>query len=180
MLKMWTNMFSEDDIKIVGQAVSNYILNDLQGFLPTIGKIKEEARKILYPDELTEQEAVNIIMAKLSWRSSKEAYDSLPPVLQKVVGSPSQISTWGYMELDTVQSVVASNIGRSLRSLLDKERQAQRTGQYQPYIKEQLETRAEPKQIVHQQTQEEKDAEREKILSLIANARKEVVHANDR
>lgn len=146
MHKLWAARFAEYDYGVIGKAVMNYIDNDVWGKMPTIGAIKEEARKIMYPDELTEQEAVNIILSKLSWRSAKEAFASLPPVLQKVVGNPGQLSTWGYMELDTVQSVIASNIGRSLRVLLDQERQKQRTGQARPYIKDQIEA-APVKQI---------------------------------
>ena len=128
MLKMWTKAFSGDSVKVVGEAVWNYIQNDLYGSLPTIGKIKEEVRKIIYPNEPTEQEAVNMIMGKLSWPSAKEAFESLPPALQKVVGSHRQLATWGYMDTDTVQSVVSSNIQRSLKPILEQERAKQRMG----------------------------------------------------
>jgi hypothetical protein len=137
MLRLWASRFEKDDYKIVAQAVVNYIDNDTKGFLPSIGAIKDEVRKILFPNELTEQEAVNMILDKLNWRSAKEAYESLPPILQKVVGSHSQLVSWGYIDTDTVQSVISSNIQRSLRSLLEREREKQRTGQV-PVITEKL------------------------------------------
>ena len=170
MINLWAGMFEDDDYNTVGKAVKNYLANDTKGFMPPIGAIKEEVRKIMYPNELTEQEAVNIILDRLSWRSSKEAYDSLPPVLQRVVGNPGQLNTWGYMELDTVQSVIASNIGRSLRVLLDQERQAQRTGQHKPYIKAQIETRPGPAKIKKETT----EADREALIAMIKKARGEL------
>ena len=174
MIDLWSSLFKDDDYKLVGQAIKNYILNDTQGFLPPVGAIKEEIRRLMYPDEMTEQEAVNIIMAKLGSKSSKEAFDSLPPVLQKVVGSASQLNAWGYMEIDTVQSVISSNIQRSLRTLLEQERQKQRTGQYQPYIRDQLETRSEPEKIAHIKTPEEKAEEQAQILNMLKMAKDKI------
>lgn len=174
MIDLWSSLFKDDDYKLVGQAIKNYILNDTQGFLPPVGAIKEEIRRLMYPDEMTEQEAVNIIMAKLGAKSSNEAFDSLPPVLQKVVGSAGQLNTWGYMELDTVQSVISSNIQRSLRSLLEREREKQRTGQAQTYIKEQIETRSEPQKIPHVKTPEEKAEEQAQILNMLKMAKDKI------
>ncbi len=134
MINLWQRIFLDDEYQIVGQAVKTYLMNDVKGFIPPIGAIKEEVRKILFPDELTEQEAVNIIMERIQWKSSKEAFGSLPETLKKVVGSHHQLNTWGYMELDTVQSVISSNIQRSLKTILAQERDKQRTGQVKPIV----------------------------------------------
>jgi len=173
-LSLWKGMFKDDEYKTVSQSVHNYMANDTWGKSPSVGAIKEEIRRLMYPDEMTEQEAVNIIMAKLGSKSSKEAFDSLPPVLQKVVGSASQLNAWGYMEIDTVQSVISSNIQRSLRTLLEQERQKQRTGQYQPYIRDQLETRSEPEKIAHIKTPEEKAEEQAQILNMLKMAKDKI------
>ena len=180
MVNVWNAMFAEDDYTFVGQAVKNYITNDTKGFIPPIGAIKEELRKLLYPDELTEQEAVNLIMDRLGWRSSKEAFDSLPPVLQKVVGSASQMSTWGFMDLDTVQSVISSNIQRSLRTLLDQEKQKQRTGQYKPYSKDQIQKPTQTEYVPAPKSEEVETEEKIKILEMIKKAKEVAADARER
>jgi len=134
MVNLWHGIFMDDDYKIIARAVKTYLTNDTRGFIPPIGAIKEEVRKIMFPDELTEQEAVNLIMDRLGWSSAKEAFASLPPVIQRVVGSASQLNAWGYMEIDTVQSVISSNIQRSLKTMLAQERDKQRTGQVKPIV----------------------------------------------
>ncbi len=165
-LKLWHKMFIDDEYKTVGMAVHNYMANDTWGKFPVLGAIKEEVRKILFPLELTEQEAVNIIMDRIQWRSSKVAYDSLPEVLKRVVGSHHQLSTWGYMEFDTVQSVISSNIQRSLRTILTQEREKQRTGQVKPVVEPErlIEQNEEPKHI------EKKSCDKEEMLKFIKKA----------
>jgi hypothetical protein len=132
MVNIWQEMFCNDSYENVILAVKNYIAVDLKGFIPTIGMIKEAIRKIQYPDDLTEQEAINLIMKSLedAYYNGKKAFNSLPDILKAVVGSPSQLSQWSLMEIDTVQSVIASNIARSYRVLLERQQEQQKTGRY--------------------------------------------------
>lgn len=123
----WYAVLKDDDFGIVQQATFN-LIKTLK-FPPTIADIKEAIRKIQYPNTMTEQEAVNFIMKALEdgYYNSRKAFDCLPEILRKVVGSPSQLAQWSVMEIDTVQSVVASNISRSYRVLLERELERQKT-----------------------------------------------------
>jgi hypothetical protein len=143
MLNIWFEMFSNTDYEVVIMAVKNYISNDTKGFMPTIGAIKESIRKLQHPETLTEQEAVNMIMESLNdgYYNSKGMFDKLPKILQRVVGSPAQLAQWSIMEIDTVQSVVASNIARSYRAILEQEQEKQKSGYlYETKIKQLGET----------------------------------------
>jgi hypothetical protein len=133
-IMLWQGAFSEIDYPIVEKAVKNYMMNDNKSFFPEIGMINILIKDSLYPDMMTEQEATNTIMAALSdgYYNSRKAFNSLDPILQRLVGSPEQIKAWSLMEIDTVQSVIMSNVSRSYRVLAEKEKVHQRTAPYNP------------------------------------------------
>jgi len=168
ILDLWAARFIHDDYKIVYQAVLNYIDNDIRGFIPTIGAIKDEVRKIQYPDELTEIEAFAEIYKRIGdkYPTSKEAFNSLPVILQKVVASPSQLKEWGMMQTETVQSVISSHIQRTYRSVIEKEREKQRTGQVAAITESErlIEQKEEVKQI------DKKICEKDQALEFIRKA----------
>ena len=67
-------------------------------------------------------------MLKATRRSilnSKEEFEKLPPILQRLVGSPSKLKEWALMDADTVNSVVASNLMRSYKVIAEKEKEFQ-------------------------------------------------------
>ena len=53
---------------------------------------------------------------------ARAEFDKLPPVIQRLVGAPSQLQEWAQMDSDTVNSVVASNFQRSYRARAKNER----------------------------------------------------------
>jgi predicted small lipoprotein YifL len=79
---------------------------------------------VTQPEEMTEQEAWALVSKAIrnSAYNSAEEFAKLPPVVQRLVGSPSQLREWGQMDSDTVNSVVASNFQRSYRARAKNER----------------------------------------------------------
>ena len=97
----------------------------IQGFPPHIGAIKEAIVKLKTSDEMTELEAwalVNKATKNSTW-NAKEEFDKLPPVIQRLVGSPQQLRDWAAMPADTINSVVASNFQRSYKARAANERE---------------------------------------------------------
>ena len=63
---LWSEMFEDTPYELVGVAVKSYIATDVNGYPPNIGKIKEHIKSLSQSDnELSEQEAVNLIMKAL-------------------------------------------------------------------------------------------------------------------
>ena len=116
-IKLWASMFQDDPLPVVAAAVKALIASDVKGYPPKIGQIKEKIRMLTMPDEMTEMEAWNLVANALrnSAYGSKEEYAKLPPDIQKLVGSPNQLREWAVMDIDELQSVVASNFQRSYR-----------------------------------------------------------------
>ena len=125
IVNLWASQFEGDDYKTVGAAVQAHIATDTKGYPPHIGAIKEAIRKITQPDEMSEMEAWSYVASALrnSGYNSVAEFDKLPPVVRRIVGSPSQLREWAMMDSDTVQSVVQSNFMRSYRVRAQSERE---------------------------------------------------------
>lgn len=126
-VNLWCEMFADTPYEIVGAAIKSYIATDTAGYPPNVGKIKELIRKLTQTEEMTEQEAVQLIMRACSnsLYNAQSEYDKLPPTLKRLVGSPQQLKEWAKMDSDVVNSVVSSNLMRSYKIIAERERQHQ-------------------------------------------------------
>lgn len=124
-INLWTDMFSNDDASIVAAAVKSLIDGDDKGFPPTIGQVKAKMRLLVGSDELTEAEAWNLVSkaVKNGLYGAVEEFEKLPPAVKRIVGSPSQLRDWAYMDSDTLHSVVASNFQRSYKVVATREKE---------------------------------------------------------
>lgn len=125
IVQLWTEMFSDDAARDVAAAVKAHIATDSRGFPPHIGAVKTALCKLRSPDELTELEAWECVRRALnnSIYGYMDEYEKLPRVVQRLVGSPSQLREWAMMDEDTVASVVASNFQRSYKARAASERE---------------------------------------------------------
>lgn len=124
-VNLWLCLFGGEPYPLVAAAVKSFISSDEEGFPPVPGKIMGKLRLLTHSDEMTEAEAWGIVAKALrnSTYGSKEEFESLPPVIKRLVGSPAQLREWGLMNHDTVHGVIASNFQRSYRSILQRERE---------------------------------------------------------
>lgn len=124
-LSLWASMFAEEEVLTVAAAVKAIIAANKSNFPPSIGEVKEMVRKITQPQEMTESEAWSLVRKALSRSlyNSVEEYSKLPPILQRLVGSPNQLREWAMMDVETVQSVVSSNVQRSYRARAKSQRE---------------------------------------------------------
>ena len=125
IVALWEEMFREDDPQVVALAVKAHIVNDKKGFPPHIGAIKEAIVKIVAPEEMTEQEAWALVAkaCRNGTYGAQKEFDALPPVVQRLVGSPNQLKEWATMDSHELQTVVASNFQRSYRARAAHERE---------------------------------------------------------
>jgi hypothetical protein len=122
-VELWAEMFADVEYGLVGAAVKSYIASDTSGHPPNVGQINELIRKLTQPEEMTEQEAVHLILKAASngYYGAEQEFEKLPPVLQRLVGHPSQLRTWAMMDETELQTVVASNLMRSYRVIAKNE-----------------------------------------------------------
>lgn len=123
-INLWFMQFRDDDYKEVLAAVMAHIATDTNRFMPPVGVIKAKLVDIRQPNEMTELEAWELVSkaTRNSSYNSAEEFAKLPPVVQRLVGSPMQLKEWAAMDPETLQSVVASNFQRSYKVRAKNER----------------------------------------------------------
>lgn len=125
IVNLWAEMFEDESLRDVALAVKSMLASRTNTFPPNIGEVKAQLVKMRTPNEMTAQEAWNLVAKAIrnGVYGSQEEFQKLPKNVQRLVGSPQQIREWALMEADTVSSVIASNFQRSynVRQQSDKE-----------------------------------------------------------
>lgn len=122
-LNLWFDCFKDYDSKIVAAALKALIVSDVQGYPPGIGAVMDRVRLITEPPQLTEFE-IWALVARAASRGmyhSKEEFAKLPPLAQRIVGSPNTLVEWGQLDADQFHTVIQSNFMRSYRVLALRE-----------------------------------------------------------
>lgn len=116
IVNLWHQMFLDDNCKIVTEAVKALIVSFK--FPPTIADIKDKVDLITKPESMTEMEAWGLVRKAISdsFYNAGSRFAELPELIQRVVGSPTQLTQWGLMEPETVESVIQSNFMRSYKA----------------------------------------------------------------
>jgi len=184
-LRLWYDVFRDDDAVEVGMAVKAYIISDTSGYPPDVGKIKDYIYRLHNPEELTEQEAWNLVYdaACNGAYHAQDEFKKLPPIIQKIIGSASYIRDVSRMSSDTL-SVTASNFMRSYKARAAKEREyskypldikafAEQIAQAKSF--DRLTDKATPKAIPAQDTPTLESAKQEQIQAQLNNATQRAV-----
>ena len=123
VLNAWYPMFRDDPADEVNRAVIAYICTEK--FPPTVAGIKTIMAENRMAGQMTEMQAWGKIREAVDKADNRteaaKAYLGLPPILQKIVGNPSQLISWQDVSDDTLEGVIASNIQRSYRELAKRE-----------------------------------------------------------
>lgn len=121
IVDLWATMFADEKPQIVVEAVKSLIC--ILKYPPTIADVKEKIAAITHPQTMTEMEAWQVVRQAISYYRAEETFAQLPPILQKIVGSPSVLRQWAQMEAETVDSVIQSNFMRSYKARVAHEKE---------------------------------------------------------
>jgi hypothetical protein len=124
IISLWASIFAQDDYLIVKAAVISLVSSNPNQYPPVIGTVKAAVQRLVSPVEMTESEAWEKVRkaASNSAYGSVEEFAKLPPLIQKVVGSPSALKEIGFAETSAL-SVLQSNFMRSYREKAAWERE---------------------------------------------------------
>lgn len=118
---LWATMFSDEPVSIITEAVKSLICT--LKYPPTIADVKEKIAMITQPLMMTEMEAWSRVRGAISYYHANEAFANLPPMLQKIVGSPNVLKEWSQMDIETLNTVVQSNFMRSYKAKASQEKE---------------------------------------------------------
>ena len=118
MAQLWLRQFASESYAEVDAAVNALIATRTAGYTPTIGEVKEQIQRIRKNNDLDELAAWALVSKACcnGIYGYREEFAKLPPDVQRAVGTPEQLKEWAQMDVETVQSVVASNFQRSYRT----------------------------------------------------------------
>lgn len=125
MLNLWHMQFQGELYPDVEAAVNSLIATRTVGYSPTVGEVKEKLLALRSANALGESEAWALVSraCRNGLYGYKEEFAKLPPEVQRAVGMPEQLREWAAMDVDTVQSVVASNFMRNYRARQAREKE---------------------------------------------------------
>jgi len=119
----WYAMFKGDDFQEVSRAVVAYICTEK--FAPTVAGIKNIMAENRMAGQMTEMEAWQRISDAVDFSTNRDEankqFDRLPPLLKRLVATPSRLVTWRRLDENTFEGVIASNVMRSYRDLAKHE-----------------------------------------------------------
>ena len=121
----WTAVLHDISFDSARMALYAFIRTDTSGFAPTPGQLISKLQMVKNSQELNEQEAWALVAkaTKNGFYGAEEEFAKLPPIIQKAVGSPSNIRDISMMDADTVNSVEKSHFVRSYRVQLEREKE---------------------------------------------------------
>lgn len=125
VIETWCEYLSEYTYEQVLIALKAYISTDTSGFAPSIGQLVDKIHSIKQPCELNEMEAWSLVSNALrnSTYNADAEFSQLPALVQKAVGSPSNLRNWAQTDIESIENVVQSNFMRTYRTVvaMDKE-----------------------------------------------------------
>ena len=126
---LWATMFSDEPVSIITEAVKSLICT--LKYPPTIADVKEKIAMIMQSQTqtMTEMEAWQRVKVAISYYNANENFAELPPILQKIVGSPNVLKEWSQMDIETLNTVVQSNFMRSYKAKASQEREYEKLPQ---------------------------------------------------
>lgn len=112
-INAWSVMLDEYDYKTVETALKSFIMNEKDGFAPSIGQIVDIIHHLKQPERLNRMQAWSLVRKAIqnSIYHSVEEYEKLPILIQNAVGSPGQLRSWAMAE-DFNENVISSNFGK--------------------------------------------------------------------
>lgn len=120
----WHMMLSDYSYAEIARSLKVYITTDRSGFAPSIGQLISNVGMVEKLTEINELEAWDMVSKALrdSTYHAEERFAALPELVQKCVGSPSQLRSWGQTDLKSVETVIQSNFLRTFREMKDRQR----------------------------------------------------------
>ena len=127
-INAWHLMLSEYPIEGINGALQIYVKTNNSGFAPSVSQIIGCMHKPVEMDRLTEGEAWFLVKKAIadSGYNAKERFDELPTDVKRAVGGVEMLRTWGMMDSEEVNSVVASNFQRTYKAVLAQKDYAER------------------------------------------------------
>lgn len=126
-LKMWWEFLKPYDLEVVYASMRELAK---ESDFCNIAKVAKGCQTIcnLNNNMITEDDVFNEIDKAIGYYGSKEKFEKLSPIAKKVVGDASRLASWGMCDISEFNTVVASQIRRSIRNELQRQEKIESVG----------------------------------------------------
>lgn len=127
----WALALEDFTYQEISAALKAFIVSDTSGFAPAPGQVIGLLDRMTNNQELNEMEAWLLVSKALrnGYYGAEQEFEKLPPIVQKAVGSPSQLRNWSQTDNESVENVIQSNFMRTYRQELAKNREIRKIPQ---------------------------------------------------
>jgi len=127
----WASMLESFTYQEISTALKAFIISDTSGFAPTPGQVIGLLDRLANSQELNEMEAWSLVSRALrnGCYGAEQEFEKLPPIVQKVVGTPSQLRNWSQTDSESIENVIQSNFMRAYRQELKKNKEMRKIPQ---------------------------------------------------
>ena len=121
----WALVLESYTYQEIGAALKAYILTDSSGFAPSPGQLVGLLDKGREEADLNEMDAWSLVSKALrnGYYGAEQEFAQLPEMVQKAVGSPSNLRNWSQTDMYSVENVIMSNFMRSYRQVVERSRE---------------------------------------------------------
>lgn len=122
---VWLEEFEMFPYEVVLAGVKTFASTDIKGFPPTIGQVKDKIFSLATINMPNVNEAWDLVQRAIadSTYHAEERFEKLPPIIQKVVGSPTTLRNWGQTETKIVGTVIYSQFVKTYENIFEKEKE---------------------------------------------------------
>jgi hypothetical protein len=124
----WMMLLGDYSYDQVSMGVRAYMSINTSQFPPVPSQVIDEIQKLNPTQELNSNEAWALVYKSIanSTYNAEDAYNKLPPAVQKAVGHPSNLKEMAQMDINTVNSVEQSHFIRVYNTTLEREKELEK------------------------------------------------------
>ena len=124
----WHMMLEDYPYNQIAIALKAYITSDASGFAPSVGQLVAKLTTITTANEPSELEAWAMVSKALrnGFYGAEDEFAKLPELVQKAVGTPSNLRQWSQTDVDSIENVIQSNFLRTYRSVVKRAEEVQK------------------------------------------------------
>lgn len=122
-INLWSMQFADETYSEVMTAINYIIATDVREFAPPIGLIRAKITEMKTPNRLSTTEAWDLVRTACG---RPDGFKTLPPIVQKAVGSSGVLRSWGEADINVFNSSIMANFRRSYETVINEEKETLR------------------------------------------------------
>ena len=177
-IELWSGTMEGYSLEQAVVGLRVFLRGDTKGFAPVPGQVIDCIERVQRPAEegYTNTECIALIRRAIgdSLYHAEEAFERLPELCRRAVGTPRNLAEWGQLDSREVETVISSQIIRALEATRVRMRE---DAKLPPSVREALRGASEPLYAVEKRERERARLEQAERLRLDAPQSDDAPHS---